>query len=422
MQVLITLSIFALTLFLILVKPKGLHEAWATLIGAVLMLVFGGETMTQAIHITVQGADVLVFLFALMLLSNLLDRSGFFEWAAIWAARLAKGNGKSLYRNVFVLGAIITALLSLDTTAIILTPIVLSFVRRLKLPALPFLIACAFIANTGSLLLPVSNLTNLLFQGAFHFSFTSFALRMVVPQIIVVMLNYFLFKYRFRKQLPEKFELVALPDPDSVVVDRGYFLGAVAVLIGVTIGYFFGALLGIAPYVIAIAGAAVLFCWGLVRKAAGKEVLKGISWSLFPFIIGLFVVIQGVENLGLAKYAANGMSALQHEPLFFQMLGTAFGSGLGSNLINNIPMAMLSVSVLIEAHAIDLLKYAALLGCNLGPNITVAGSLATMLVISSARQRGEKMDAYDFFRIGVWVTPLLIIAAVFALWISSLII
>ena len=108
MSIVITLGIFSLTLFLILVRPRRLNEAWATLIGAALMLLTGQESIAQAVSILVGGMDVLIFLFALMVLSNLLDRSGFFEWAAIWAARWAKGNGKNLYRNVFILGAVVS--------------------------------------------------------------------------------------------------------------------------------------------------------------------------------------------------------------------------------------------------------------------------------------------------------------------------
>jgi len=415
----ITLGIFVLTLFLILVKPKGLPEAWATVIGAALMLLTQRETLAQAVQITAQGADVLLFLLALMLLSDLLDRSGFFEWAAIWAARWAAGHGKLLYRNVFILGAITTAFLSLDTTAIILTPIVLSFVKRLKLPALPFLMACAFIANTGSLLLPVSNLTNLLFQGPLKFSFAAFALRMLLPQIAVIFLNYHLFKWYFRKNLPKKFNALDLPEPKSVIKDPLYFKVAIVVLAGVTIGYFIGALIGIAPYIIALSGAAALLIWSIYRKQISKEVINGISWSLFPFIIGLFIVIQGVQNLGLTKYAAQGLMSLQHIPLSLQMLGTAFGAGIGSNIINNIPMALLSISVLNMAHSPELVQYAALIGCNIGPNLTVAGSLATMLVISSARQKGINMSAYDFFRVGLWATPLLLVTAVAILYLTS---
>lgn len=417
MHIVLTLAVFTLTLILIFLRPRGLHEAWATVLGGALMLLLRLETPGQAWRTTVQGADVLAFLLALMLLSALLDLSGFFAWAAIWAARAARGDGRTLYRNVFLLGAVITALLSLDTTAIILTPIVLVFVQRLRLRAKPFLLACAFVANTASLLLPVSNLTNLLFQSAFQFSFGAFALRMALPQIAAVAVNYTLFRRLFRRQLPKTFDPGELPTPASVLPDVPYFRGAVVVLLGVLVGYFVGSLCGVPPYLIALAGCGVLLGWGAIRRRLSRAILRDISWPLFPFVVGLFVLIRGVENLGLARYAAEGLALAGHHPLA-QIMAAAFGAGLGANVVNNIPMALLAISVLRQAHAGAAAQYGALLGCNLGPNLTLAGSLATMLVITSARKKGEDIGAGDFFRAGLVTTPLLLLAASLALWVT----
>ncbi len=415
----LTPLVFLGTLGLMLARPRQMHEAWATGIGAALMLVLGLETPVQAWQATKQGGDVLFFLFALMLLSGLLDRSGFFDWAAIHAARDANGNGKALYRNVFILGALVTAFLSLDTTAIILTPVVLAFVRRLNLRARPFLLACAFVANTGSLLLPVSNLTNLLFQSGFQISFAAFALRMALPQLIAVAVNYAALYFLFRRELPKTFPTDTLPEPKSVLPDVPYFRGATLVLLAVLVGYFVGSLFHIPPFVIALAGSALLLAWGLMRKRVGGDIVKEISWPLFPFVIGLLIVVRGVENLGLARFAAHGLS------YGHGMLGTtlisAFGAGLGSNVINNIPMALLSVSVVQQAHQtlpqmpVQPAMYGALLGCNIGPNLTLAGSLATMLVITTARKKGETIGAWDFFKAGAIVTPLTLFAAALVL-------
>ncbi len=417
MTVFFTLVVFVLTLFLIVVKPRGLHEAWATCLGGGLMLLLHLETPAQAWRTTAQGMGVLLFLFALMLLSALLDKSGFFEWAAVQAARSAGGNGQALYRNVFVLGAAITALLSLDTTAIILTPIVLAFVQRLKLAPLPFLLACAFVANTGSLLLPVSNLTNLLFQSAFHWSFGAFALRMALPQIGSVLVNFWVFRRMFRRDLPQSFDASLLPEPGSVIPDLPFFRGAILVLACVLVGYFAGSLHGIAPYGVALAGCAVLLLWGLARKQVTAAILGEVSWPLFPFIVGLFVVIQGVENLGLAQFAARGLHAVGPHPAEL-VFACAFGSGLGANIVNNIPMALLAIHVLRLGHASPFAQYGALLGCNLGPNLAVSGSLATMLVITTARKKGADITARQFFRAGLPTTPLVLAAACVLLWLS----
>lgn len=416
MHTALTLLVFVLTLALILIRPRGLNEAWATVLGGALMLLLRLETPAQAWATVAQGSDVLLFLLGLLILSDLLRASGFFEWAAILAARAAKGDGTALYRNVFLLGAATTALLSLDTTAVILTPVVLSFVGRLKLTSRPFLLACAFVANTGSLLLPVSNLTNLLFVSNFHWSFGRFMLTMALPQVAALLVNYLLFLRLFARDLPKCFDVDGLPKPADVLPDVPYFRGAVAVLGLVLVGYFVGSLLQMQPYVFALAGSAVLLGWGIWRKQVGLNIVREISWPIFPFVIGLFVVVRSVENLGLASLAARDLAAVGPSPLA-QDLAAAFGAGIGANVVNNIPMALVAISSLRHG-ATPAAQYGALLGCDLGPNLTVAGSLATMLVITSARKQGEDVGARDFFGTGLRVTPLILLTAALALWLS----
>ena len=221
-------AVFVATLVLVIKRPRGLPEAVWTSAGAVLVLAFGLIAPTDALDAVTAAKGALLFLLALLLLSALVKKSGFFEWAAIHAARLAKGDGRALYRNVFVLGALITAALSLDTTAVILTPLVLAFVQRLRLPARPYVFACAFVANNASLFLPVSNLTNLLFAGTFRFSFLHFAARMIVPQIVALLVNYAIFRCLFATELPASFDATLLPEPASVVPHRGFFRAAAA--------------------------------------------------------------------------------------------------------------------------------------------------------------------------------------------------
>lgn len=417
----LTLLIFIATLALMLTRPRGLHEAWAAVGGATAMLAFRLETLHQAWSTIAQGANVLLFLLALMMLSTLLDASGFFEWAAIKAAKAANGDIAVLYRNVFLLGSAITAFLSLDTTAIILTPIVMAFVRRLGLRARPFLVACAMVANTGSLLLPVSNLTNLLFQSRLHFNFAEFALRMALPQTASIAVGYAVLARFYRVDLTPTpnnrgFDPSLLPLADSVVEDRPFFLTAMATLGAILVGYFAGSMFHVPPYAIALAGCAILTSVGLARRRIRKRtVVRDISWPLFPFVAGLFVVVRGVENLGLTGIASHVLAIAGKSPLA-GIFASAFGAGIGSNVVNNIPMALLTLSVLGRAHYPTPEVYGALLGCNIGPNLTVAGSLATMLVLTTARQRGEDLSGLEFLRAGAIATPLILTAASAALW------
>jgi arsenical pump membrane protein len=417
-RVIETLSVFTLTLFLLLRKPLGLQEAWATIIGAALMLVLGLTTFDQSIASITESGNVLLFLLALMLLSALLDRAGFFEWAAILAAKSAAGDASALYRNLFMLGAITTTSLSLDTTAIILTPIVVASVQRLKLKAYPFLLACAFVANTGSLLFPISNLTNLLFQEVFHYSFISFTAMMILPQLTVLLLNYWTFRILFKKHIPQTFDKTLLPSAMSAVPDKPYFIGAIAVLCSVVIGYFVASLYRIHPFVVACAGSVLLLFWAIVRNQIDMKITRDISWSVFPFVIGLFVVVRGIENIGISEFAAKSMAHADCKQLLDIAIVTT-GTAIGSNLINNIPMALLATSILKHAHSCLTNQYAALIGCNIGPNLTITGSLATMLVITSARKKGEDIKPLDFARIGVIVTPILIIGSSIAIYLIA---
>ncbi len=416
----LTLAVFAATLGWVLTRPRGLHEAWGAAGGGLLMLALHLETAGQAWRVTKTGQDALLFLLSLLLLSALLERSGFFEWAAVQAARRAKGDGRRLYRNVFLLGALITATLSLDTTAVILTPVVLAFVSRLKLPSRPYLFACAFVANAASLPLPVSILTNLLLTGAFHLPFGGFFARMLLPQCVALALNYALFQQLFRRELPAKFSDAALPEPESVVPNESYFRASVAVLGLVLLGYFAAPFLLLPPYAVGFAGCAALAAWGVRTRRVNWGLMREISWPVFPFVVGLFVVIGGVENLGLTEPIAHTLTGL-HSPLL-AVLAAAGGAGAASNIVNNIPAALLARSILTAAHAGPPLVYSALLGTNIGPNITLSGSLATLLVREAARKKGEDIKAGDFVKIGLYVTPLVLLAAALTLWLTFLVV
>jgi arsenical pump membrane protein len=408
MHLIITSAIFVFTLLLILIRPVGLNEAWATVLGGSLMLAFRQVSLFQAIRTIEQGSDVLLFLFGLLILSDLLRVSGFFDWSAITACRAAKGNGRILYRNVFLLGALTTAFLSLDTTAVILTPIVLSIVSRLKLKSRPYLITCAFVANTGSLLLPVSNLTNLLYISAFHLNFARFTLTMAGPELSALAVNFLLFRFLFSRDLPNQFEVESLGPPSSAIPDLPFFRGALIALTAVMVGYFCASLLHVQPFVVAIVGAGLLVGYGVIRRRITASIFRELSWPIFPFVIGLFVVVRGIENIGLTTLATHAIAVAGHLKLI-GAIAIAGGTAVGSNIINNIPMALLSITALNHG-APAVLRYASLVGCDIGPNLTVAGSLATMLVITSARKYGQKIEPIEFFKIG------LLVSSILALW------
>ncbi|MGA2649678.1 MAG: ArsB/NhaD family transporter [Terracidiphilus sp.] len=413
-RIIATLAIFAAMLVLMMLRPRRWSEAWWTTLAAIVMLALGLVTPHQALAVVASGKNTLLFLLSLLALSQLIGKSGFFDWAAIRCALVAKGNAHSLYQNAFVAGAIVTAILSLDTTAVMLTPVMLALVKRLKVPAAPYVLLCAFVANVGSLLLPISNLTNLLFADAFHQTFAAFAARMILPQIVALISTYAILRWHFRRQLPTTFNTESLPDPVSVVPNRPYFLVCIAVLFAVLIGYFLAPLLGLEPWVFAFAASAVLLLAGMANGRVQIRFVREIAWDLFPFVIGLFIAVQGLENLGIVGIASSQLAKLR--PDSPQMLLAAAGTtAFASNIVNNLPAALIARSVLLGAHAHTGTVLAALIGSNAGPMITPFGSLATMLVLALARRNGEEVRAGQLVALGLWAVPVIVVLTALSL-------
>jgi arsenical pump membrane protein len=414
LQIVVTLSVFAAMLALVLVRPRRWHEAWWTVAGAAAMLGLRLVTPRDAVAATLDGKAALLFLLALLLLSLLIGKSGFFEWAAIRCGHVAAGDGGALYRNTFVLGALITATLSLDTTAVILTPVVLALVKRLRMPALPYVALCAFVSNVGSLALPISNLTNILFADAFHLTFAAFAARMLVPQLVALAATYALLRWHFRRDVSARFDPGSLPAPASVVPSHAYFVASLAVLLLVLAGYFVAPLAGVEPYVVAFGGVALLAVAGIATGRVKPRATREVSWGVFPFVIGLFVAVRAVENLGFSAPASTWLTQM-HAGSLSKMLTTAAVTAAASNAMNNLPAALLARSILSDAHVHARPLFAALVGANAGSIVTPFGSLATMLVIALARRDGEEISTGRIVALGAALAPLVVVVTTLAL-------
>jgi len=416
-RIAVTLAIFAAMVALVVIRPRRWNDAWWTMLAAGAMLALGLVTPHEAIGSVLAGKNALLFLLSLLALSLLVGKSGFFDWAAIRCARIAQGDAHSLYRNAFIAGAIVTAVLSLDTTAVMLTPVVLALVKRLKVPAAPYVVLCAFVANVGSLLLPISNLTNLLFADAFHQTFAAFAARMIVPQLVALVTTYAILRWRFRRELPSRFDGESLPDPASVVPNHSFFVVCIAVLAVVLIFYFLAPLMGLEPYVFAFAASAVLAIAGLLAGRVHVRTVLELSWDLFPFVIGLFIAVQGLENLGVVGISSGWLAEMRPGSAE-KLLSVAGATAFTSNIVNNLPAALIARSVLLRSHAPMGTVLAALVGADVGPMITPFGSLATMLVLAFARRDGVEVRARQLVLLGLWAVPVLLVLTTLTLALS----
>lgn len=408
----VSIAIVVATLGLILIRPRGLSEAWIAAAGAAAMILVGPMRLADVPGVLRETADVLLFLAGMMVLTVLVEQAGVFEYLAEACARLAKGSGIRLYSLVFLLGAVVTALLSLDVTVIVLTPIVYAMTLRRRLDALPFMFACTFVANTASLVFPISNLTNLLLYHQLDIGFAEFAARMWLPNLVAVATNFLVFLWLFRARIPRRFEIERLAD----LPDVDWWLITASTVLGATLVVLFALGLTHRPLAWAAVGGAALL---LAIAMAGKRIAVGdvrneVSWPVLVFVVGMLIVVRGLERGWLDTVTLRVPS----DPSRALLVGVAV-SATGSNVVNNVPMALLSIPAIERANGPvrEALAYATLVGCNIGPTLTTYGSLATMLWLTLVRRRGLDISTRAYLRVGLLATPPILATATAALWV-----
>ena len=407
-------AIVVATIALIIIQPRGLNEAWAAVGGALAMLLCGFATLGDLARVTREVSDVLLFLVGMMVLTAAVERSGLFDLLALRTARAARGSGVLLFLGIFGLGFAITALLSLDVTVLVLTPIVHALAVRLKIAPLPYLFICALIANVGSLLLPISNLTNLLAYGLLGLSFASFARLMLLPQFVALIPTIGLLYFLFRRQIPRTFDPTDLPEGPEGAEPRFLRLAAL-VLAAVLVALLLAGALGWPIAAPALLGGALMGGIAIRRGAATVPALaRDVSWSVLPFVIGMFTIIRGAERIWLGRLGGVNLG----DGGLVDLLVVGFASAFGANLINNIPMIGALIGLLGNAAppAREALALAALLGVNLGSIVTPFGSLATLLWLAIIRRKGEKLSSLGYMRVSIAIAPPTLLVATLALW------
>jgi arsenical pump membrane protein len=418
----LTMIIFAASIGLLMMRPKPLNEATAVALGAVTMLILSLISPLQTWQTLQENANVLLFFLGLMIISVVAEQAGFFQWCAIKAVKLAGTKGPALLGVVFGLGALITAFFSNDATALILTPLVFAIVKRHNLNPLPYVFACAFIANSASMLLPVSNPVNLLAVEKFHLTLGQYLKFLLFPSLVVIGANLILFRWIFRKDI---FAVKHNDQSDETPKIDRFFLAVSIGLILTALGYILVSLYGLPLAYPALGSAVILLACGFgFKRIKIKTVASGISWSIFLFIFALALLVKGLENAGVIKIIADELAKLAaHGPLQ-ALFSVTLGTALGSNLINNWSMMMVSVSSLgaMSAQSATFnnsLVYGAIMGADIGPNLTILGSLSSMLWLVLLRQRGLDIRPMQYIKLGLIVTPVLLVIGVLSLYLCG---
>jgi arsenical pump membrane protein len=351
---------------------------------------------------------VVGFLAAVLVLAHFCDVEGLFQACGAWMARRAQGSPGRLLTAVFVLASAITAVLSLDATVVLLTPVVFVTAARMGVDAKPHAYASAHLSNTASLLLPVSNLTNLLAFAASGLSFTRFAALMALPWLVAIGAEYVVFRRFFDRELAQ-----AVPSPGPAG-EPDLPLFALVTVACTLAGFVVTSAIGVEPAWAALAGALVLAGRALVRRRATPlTVVRAAAPAFLAFVLALGVVVRAVVDNGLAdalRHVLPGGTGLT------ALLGIAVLAAVLANLINNLPAVLVLLPLTAAAGPGAVL--AVLLGVNIGPNLTYAGSLATLLWRRIAHRHEHDVELGEFTRLGLLAVPAALVPAVLALWAS----
>lgn len=405
-------AIFVLTLVLVIWQPKGLSIGWGAVIGAALALLTGvvhpGDI--PAVWQIVWNATATFI--AVIIISLLLDESGFFEWAALHVSRWGGGKGRLLFTYIILLGAAVAALFANDGAALILTPIVIAMLLALGFSpsaTLAFVMAAGFIADTSSLPLIVSNLVNIVTADFFKLGFSEYVSVMLPVNIASVAATLAMLHLFFRKDIPAGYDLAKLKAPREAIRDMRTFKTGWRVLLLLLAGFFGLEPLGVPVSLVAAVAAFIL--WLVARKGQvidTNRVLKGAPWQIVIFSLGMYLVVYGLRNAGLTDYLSAALNGLAEHGVWGATLGTGFLTAFLSSVMNNMPTVLVGALSIDGSTAQGVVKeamiYANIIGCDLGPKITPIGSLATLLWLHVLAQKNITVGWGYYFRVGIVMT------------------
>lgn len=401
-----TWAIAALAVFGVVARPWKLPEAlWPTIavVALVASRLISAPTAARAV---LKGVDVYLFLIGMMVLSELARHQGLFDWLAAWAAKHARGSPYRLFTLVYVVGTVVTIFLSNDATAVVLTPAVYAAARHAKARPLPLLYICAFIANAASFVLPISNPANLVVYGAHMPSLEVWLTEFGLASIVSIAMTYWILRFTQRGELTGEISRdIQLPlSLGGRLAAAGIAATAIVLLIASGLDW----PLGLPTFIAGCTSAMTIL---ILRRLSPWVIVKDIAWGVLPLVAGLFVLVEAVEATGLlnplSAFLPRSAASAPHAT------GFALGSivGLLCNLLNNLPLGLIAGTVARSAHLSPHVTGALLIGIDLGPNLSVTGSLATILWLVALRREGQAVSSWKFLGLGCLVMPPALLAS-----------
>jgi arsenical pump membrane protein len=407
-------SISLISIALVLARPKGWPEAIWPVLGAIILVTARLLSPAAAWSAAAKGTDVYLFLIGMMVMAELARREGVFDWLAAHAVRAARGSRGKLFTLIYGVGILVTVLLSNDATAVVLTPAVQASVRAAQAEPLPYLMVCAFIANAASFVLPISNPANLVVFSQGMPPLMRWLGTFAVPSLVSIGVTFIVLRYLSRKLLTGDMQTDVDGKPLSItgkMTFAGIGFLATTLIVTSALGKDLGAPACVAGVLVAAAVA-----WR--DHKAPLDIAKEISWSVIPLVAGLFVIVEAINSAGASHAAVAALKEISHWPTFTGALSSAFGIAFISNLMNNLPSGLISGAAIHAAGITGPLRDAVLIGVDLGPNLSVTGSLATILWLIAIRREGQRVSFWQFLKWGALVMPPALALAVAALMLA----
>src|SRR5581483_10588624 len=404
------IAIVAVSILLMLLRPRNIPEVYWVVAGALLLVLTRLIPLSLAGHAMAEGTDVYLFLAGMMLLSELARENGVFDWIASVAVTHARSSATRLFAVLYLSGVAVTVCLSNDATAIVLTPAVLASVRRARINPLPFLFACAMIANAASFVLPISNPANLV---VFHNGMpplTRWLISFLAPSLASILVTYVVLRLYFRHELTSTLQ----PDHEDTRLNghgKLVLLGVAIIVIVLLLASSFGKDLGLPTFLSALITTTIV----LIRTHSSPiPLLKQISWSTLLLVAALFILVEAVQSIGALAFTEYALLAAQRLAAPIAAATVGFTVAIANNLINNLPAGLIAANTITLTHTQGLLRDVTLIAVDLGPNLSVTGSLATILWLLALRREGLNVTVLDFLKAGLFAMPLALIAALAA--------
>ncbi|MBD8553927.1 arsenic transporter [Rhizobium sp. CFBP 8762] len=406
-----TWIISALTVFGVIFRPMRWPEWTFAVAGAFILLITGLLRWSNAVQGVLSGTDVYLFLAGMMLLAEIARREGLFDYLAAYAARAAKGSPHRLFWLVYVMGTFVTVFLSNDATAVVLTPAVIAVSRAAKVSsALPYLLVCAFVANAASFVLPISNPANLVVFGEDLPALGPWLARFALPSAVAIAATFFLLRWTQRHDLQGRIETdIAIPELSRGGGVAAFGLTAAAIMLMASSS--FGLELGLPTFA---AGVLTALAVTVAERSNPLPLVKDISWGTLALVAGLFVIVRAVELSGLQQILIDTLQPLLngHPRTGAVLAGVVLA--FATNLTNNLPLGLMAGAFTTAADLPGKVIDSILVGIDIGPNLSVTGSLATILWLTALRREGLTFSAWNFLKLGLIVMPPTLILALAA--------